>query len=342
MNSRNKGNRAERGVAELLSNWVGKKFSRTPSSGGLQWKKDNVKGDITSTEEGFYFPFCIEVKFHKKIDFSHLITPGLKNIDILDFWHQCCRDAELCNKIPLLFMRYNGLPRDFWFTVIPLDLYLFCIEPFHTPCPLSLEYRGLDDAHSFYIIPSGRLFGLPYKKLHPLFKNYARNIKEILKPLKVGDNKYLISNRGYIMDKETGYKDYGTLDGTGALQISITHKNKSKRIRVYREVAKVFVKNPKNKPHVNHIRPIRRISDARNLSWVTPSENSYHRWENNEPGFRIQKIDMETHKVMGEYLNCRLAAESLGLGRKEAKQISRVTRGVRKTAYNFGWTKKTL
>ena len=340
MNSRNKGNRGERDIAKLLSDWTGKKFSRTPSSGGLQWKKDNVKGDITSTEEGFYFPFCVEVKFHKKIDFSHLITPGIKNIDILDFWKQCYRDASLCNKIPLLFMRYNGLPKDFWFTVIPKDLYYYCIEPFYDKEDRAIGYNGLID--NFYIIPISRLLNLPYKKLHPIFKNYAKNIQEIIKPLSLGDGNYLISNRGYIINKSTGNKDYGLLDGSGALFTYVEHKGKGKRIRIYREVAKTFVKNPKNKPQVHHIRPIRRIGDARNLIWGTPSENNIHRWENNEPGFRIQKVDIETKKVLGEYLTCMAAAKSMGKGRKEAKQISRVLRGLRKTAYKFNWVKKTI
>ena len=121
INSRNKGNKAERTVAKLMEKWTSKQFARTPSSGGLNWKSANSKGDIVSTTEGHYFPFCIEVKHHAEINFSELLIPGKKKVKVLEFWEQCKRDALRANKIPLLFMRYNGLPNDFFFIGVSLE-----------------------------------------------------------------------------------------------------------------------------------------------------------------------------------------------------------------------------
>lgn len=115
MNSRRKGAKNEREVAKALKDWTGKEFAKTPASGGLQWKTANSKGDVVCTTEGHYFPFCVEAKFHVKIDFSHLLTPGIKNVEILDFWKQCVRDAKKCKKVPMLLMRYNLLPKGFGF-----------------------------------------------------------------------------------------------------------------------------------------------------------------------------------------------------------------------------------
>jgi hypothetical protein len=135
MNSRSKGARNERAIAKVLEKWTGKKFAKTPASGGLQWKTSMTKGDVVCTTEGHYFPFCIEGKFYAKIDFAQLLTPGLLNIDIIDWWIQCRRDSRKCNKVPMLLMRYNGLPKDFWFMVLELS---FVIK-------LQMGFGGLDN-----------------------------------------------------------------------------------------------------------------------------------------------------------------------------------------------------
>lgn len=123
MSSRSKGNRNERRACELLTKWAKRKFARTPSSGGLRWKTTNTKGDVVCIKEGHYFPFCVEVKAHKEINFSHL----LYDVDskIMEFWDQCVGDAKKANKIPMLLMRYNGLPADLFFLGIPTDFYLW-------------------------------------------------------------------------------------------------------------------------------------------------------------------------------------------------------------------------
>lgn len=339
INSRTKGSRNERQLSKLLEKWTGKKFARTPSSGGLQWKTSMAKGDIVSTTEGFYFPFCIEAKFHKKIDFSHLLMDNIKNCDILDFWAQCKRDALLAKKIPMLFMRFNGLKHGFHFVMVEKPFWQFCLNPFHSnqvsKRSLSLKIKDLEAV----IIPCEWLFSLSYKRLNRIFKNYNLNQAEIIKdwPKVKG---WRISNRGYLIDPE-GNKLYGAPDGTGANQVFVEVKGKCKRFRIYREVALVFVKNPKQKPQVNHILPNRNISDARNLEWVKASENRYHRWENKgELGYKIAQVCPKTNEILNTYLTCYQAARSLG--EKNGKHISRVLRKEktgRITAHGFKWIK---
>ena len=173
INSRNKGSKNERKAAGLLTAWTKRKFERTPSSGGLNWKASFSKGDVVCTAEGHLFPFCVEVKAHKEIDFSHLLVPGIKNIKILEFWGQCQRDAERCKKVPMLLMRYDRLPSDFFFLGIPYS--------FYEKLPLSFKmykkaliYKLPNLKIAF--LPSELFFALPYKEVKTLAKDLIKTL----------------------------------------------------------------------------------------------------------------------------------------------------------------------
>lgn len=124
INSRRKGAKNERDLAKLLEIWTNKKFAKTPASGGLNWKNTNVAGDIVCTTEGHYFPFCIEAKSYKDINFIHLLNPNKKGVKVKEFWDQAVRDATKANKVPLLFMRYNGMPKGLHFVMMTSAFYL--------------------------------------------------------------------------------------------------------------------------------------------------------------------------------------------------------------------------
>lgn len=162
INSRTKGNRSERVAASLFAKWTKKSFARVPSSGGLQWKAAHAKGDITCTTEGHYFPFCLEIKNYKELNFQQLLLPHLKNVKILEFWAQCKRDAELANKIPMLMMRYNGLPKDFFFVMMKEEHHLHL--KLTTKNVLCIENLGL------IIFTSTELWGNDYKGIKLLAK----------------------------------------------------------------------------------------------------------------------------------------------------------------------------
>lgn len=179
INSRRKGAKVERNVAKLLEAWTKRKFAKTPASGGLQWKSSNAKGDVVCTTEGHYFPFCIEVKAREKIDFSHLLTPGIKNIRILEFWEQCRRDATLAKKTPMLLMRYNGLPKQFFFMVLEMDFFTLLIKdnmfPILQHVRTDLRFWDKDKKTKLIIIRSTDFFKLRYKHVKPIAKQYGKN-----------------------------------------------------------------------------------------------------------------------------------------------------------------------
>lgn len=113
VNSKAKGSRFERVVCKSFESWSGYEFSRTPSSGGLRWKKtDNISSDVVCSDPSHSrkFPFSVEVKNYKDIKFEHLLL-GNRACKIHNFWNQANRDADRANKIPILIMRYNSMPK---------------------------------------------------------------------------------------------------------------------------------------------------------------------------------------------------------------------------------------
>lgn len=117
-NSKNKGSRFERTIAKWFEEWTGYKFSRTPGSGGWAKAKDAF-GDLVCTDEkhGRRFPFSIECKNYKDIKFEHLLL-GNKACKIKSFWDQAVHDANRCNKIPMLIMKYNGMAKNEGFLIV--------------------------------------------------------------------------------------------------------------------------------------------------------------------------------------------------------------------------------
>jgi hypothetical protein len=121
INSKRKGNVNEARLTKILFDWTGHEFARVPRSGGLRWKnRMDICGDVINTDSDFDFPFSIETK--------HVASLGLKldqpvlrsNSVVFTYWTQCNRDAEATKKIPIMMLKYNGMPSDMYYVFIQL------------------------------------------------------------------------------------------------------------------------------------------------------------------------------------------------------------------------------
>lgn len=159
VNRRQKGNKAEAIVAKLMEPWTKKKFKRADTNNYIHERNaHNSKGDVVCITEGHYFPFCTEVKNYADINFEHLLY--LNEPLILKFWNQVLADAKLCNKCPLLFMRYNGLPKGFFFVAIPLKIYHEIFSK-HIKRPKAL----ISEYYDLVLITTNDFFKVPYKEI---------------------------------------------------------------------------------------------------------------------------------------------------------------------------------
>lgn len=124
VNSKNKGNRFEREICKVFKKWTGYEFSRVPASGGLRWKKaDNITSDVICTDpkHAHRFQFSVECKNYKDLKFDHLLLEK-KSCKIFQFWQQVTSDAKRANKLPMLIMKYNGMPKEEAFVVFHVDV----------------------------------------------------------------------------------------------------------------------------------------------------------------------------------------------------------------------------
>ena len=93
-------------------------------------------------------------------------------------------------------------------------------------------------------------------------------IKSLQRQIAAGSRKYVIRER--IMKQR--------IDKDGYQLVDLQSSGKVVTLRVHRLVATAYIKNPQNKPQVNHKDGNRANNTVENLEWATDSENKVHRY----------------------------------------------------------------
>ena len=117
--SKIKGSAYEAKIKRYLNSHFDIEFERMPLSGSIEY----LKGDLWTPHDTAAWPYCIECKHYKDIQWNNLLTA--KTTDILQFWRQAVREAEVMRKAPLLIFRWNR-SKDFvgWSDDVKVDHYV--------------------------------------------------------------------------------------------------------------------------------------------------------------------------------------------------------------------------
>ena len=161
---------------------------------------------------------------------------------------------------------------------------------------------------------------------------------------------YQVSDTGLILglpkSTSSGKIIKPTINADGYLTVCLSKGNAKKTFRVNRLVALAFIPNPLYKLEVNHIDGDKANNTVSNLEWCDRSENEKHAYsaglKERVPSAACMAASARAHmrRVRRSdgmtFESIRDAAAAVGANDKGAS-ISKVCRGLRKSAHGFDW-----
>lgn len=181
--------------------------------------------------------------------------------------------------------------------------------------------------------------------------------EEVWKDVKGYEGYYQVSNLGQVRSLDRTIPFRGgekKLEGMilkqklnkGYNMVGLSVEGKQQGKLTSRLVAEAFIVNSENKPEVNHIDENKQNNMVENLEWVTPKENSNHGTRNSkvipyliQNGQQREKsvamINKESNELIQTFKSINEACRALGV--TVGGGISKVCKGINKTAYGYKW-----
>ena len=175
------------------------------------------------------------------------------------------------------------------------------------------------------------------------------NINEIWRTIKGYEGLYEVSNlgrvkslskkikngQGYRITKERVLKNIK--DSYNYEVVRLCRNCKNTQPKVHRLVAQAFIKNPNNKPQVNHKDGVKSNNFWKNLEWATCQDNIRHAYKTglkNSDSVKKKVAQIRDGKVLKIWKSQSEAARRTSTSHKT---VSSCCRGDAKTAGGFRW-----
>lgn len=129
----------------------------------------------------------------------------------------------------------------------------------------------------------------------------------------------------------------------GYMIVTLVRDGVKKNKRVHRLLCEAYLPNPLNKKHVNHKDGNKLNNSLDNLEWVTPKENAQHavRIGLCDKRRKAQETKVNQLDLVGNFITTHVSLhEAERITGVTWQNISKVCRGLRKTAGGYKWEYK--
>lgn len=166
-----------------------------------------------------------------------------------------------------------------------------------------------------------------------MIENKEFQDEEIWKEIVGFESLYAVSNRGRVMNLETGKVLKNRSNNHGYVIVALHKGNgtKPKNCTVHRLVAEAFIPNPLNLPQVDHVDENKGNNDVSNLRWVTASQNTRH--SAHQYSCKINQLSLDGKFIKTWESGIQIERE-LGFANNN---IIQCCKGKYKQAYGYRW-----
>ena len=193
-----------------------------------------------------------------------------------------------------------------------------------------------------FVCRNGPLGVVVYADMHNNNNTGTLVMKEKFESIKEFGAKYIVSNFGRIINKETGAEIKPGTNNCGYKYVILCHNGIRKKFYVHRLVATYFLKNGKGFTEVNHIDENKANNMSINLCWCSHLENSNYATRglrigqslrNGKSSKNVLQFD-KFGTLLKRWPSVREIERSLGFNHSN---IAACCRGKIETAYNYIW-----
>ena len=182
-------------------------------------------------------------------------------------------------------------------------------------------------------------------------------MNEIWKPISGYEGYYEVSNTGKVRSVDRIIIDLNKkeiplhgkelslgMNNKGYYLVTLSKNNIHKTFLVHQLVAKTFIPNPDNFSIINHKDENPTNNNVENLEWCTQKYNVNYGTGKEKQILKVSKsiimCDKKTHEPIKEFLNMKIATETLGYPISSKSSICEVLKGRRGSALGYWWKYK--